>query len=133
MVDVIVGLAAAAIGAWVVLRARTPAEARLELVDLTFARDTPVDPAQEDPDVVRLRTEPATGFLARPHRVPVLDIKLRNPGGQPAFVKRALLDTPYVVTADVLRHWPQEFCDGVRRVRGYPRRPSAQYRVSAPR
>jgi hypothetical protein len=40
---------------------------------------------------------------------------------------------PYVVTADVLRHWPQEFCDGVRRVRGYPRRPSAQYRVSAPR
>jgi hypothetical protein len=44
MVDVIVGLAgtlaAAAIGAWVVLRARTPAEARLELVDLTFARDT---------------------------------------------------------------------------------------------
>jgi hypothetical protein len=34
---------------------------------------------------------------------------------------------PYVVTADVLRHWLQEFCDGVRRVRGYPRRPSAQY------
>lgn len=63
------GIGAAAIGAWAVLRARRPPKARVELVDVS------VQPAT------------AGGRWA----APVLDVKLRNSGGQPAVLKRLVI------------------------------------------
>jgi hypothetical protein len=93
----VVGIVAAAIGAWAVLRARRPPEAKLELVDVGAVRgrdDSPRGaPAEEtDPDLVTMSGEEVHGFVGRRHLTPTLDIKLRNPGGQAAFVKRMVLE-----------------------------------------
>ncbi|WP_147425235.1 hypothetical protein [Bailinhaonella thermotolerans] len=65
------GLAAAGVGAWAALRARDRSESELELVDVGLFRD------DEE---------------AWPPSPPTLDVKLRNLGGQPAFLKRLDLE-----------------------------------------
>lgn len=98
-----VGVTAAAIGAWAVLRARRPPAARLELVDVSAAdaqhdisRDSSID--QEIPEIVKLSGVGVGGFVT-----PALDIKLRNPGGQAAFVKRIELAVSEAVVLPVTR------------------------------
>jgi hypothetical protein len=61
------GVGAALISAWAVLRARRPVKSKIELVDVSIAeRSAPTDD-------------------------PVIDIKVRNTGGQPAVLKRLIL------------------------------------------
>jgi hypothetical protein len=66
------GLGAALIGAWAVLRARHSPKSQVELVDVTVAR-------------------PERGESGRPDESPVLDVKVRNVGGQSAVLKRLTL------------------------------------------
>lgn len=61
------GVVAAAVGAWATLHARRPLKSQVELVDVSLA------PLQAD------------------DASPVLDIKVRNTGGQPALIKRAVV------------------------------------------
>ena len=95
MVQAIVGvlgtLIAALIGAAVALRTRGPRFVKPELVDVSFTRSIDVDPAA-DSVAVSLRSDPKG-------QIPVLDVKLRNPGEQPIFVIRALLE---IIDAQVL-------------------------------
>ncbi|MBA4866472.1 tetratricopeptide repeat protein [Streptomyces sp. PSKA54] len=66
------GLAAAIIGAWAALRARRPPKSQVELVDVTIA--------------------PPSGSASGPRDMsPVLDVKVRNTGGQSAVLKRLVV------------------------------------------
>jgi hypothetical protein len=67
------GVGAALIGAWAALRARRPLKSRVELVDVSLP---PPDPAKDRRD-----------------DMPVLDVKVRNTGGQLAVLKRAVVHT----------------------------------------
>lgn len=96
------GLLAAVVGAWAALRARGPHLGSLELVDLSFTRDFAIDPGTVDESAVGLTSYPVRGFTV-PHDAPALDVKLRNLGGQPAFVKRVVFETTEAVA---LRHPP---------------------------
>ncbi|MEU8827577.1 tetratricopeptide repeat protein [Streptomyces sp. NPDC048636] len=66
------GIAAAIIGAWAALHARRPPKSQVELVDVTIA--------------------PPSDTATRPRDVsPVLDVKVRNTGGQSAVLKRLVV------------------------------------------
>ncbi|WP_367325690.1 tetratricopeptide repeat protein [Streptomyces sp. HUAS ZL42] len=66
------GIAAAIIGAWAALRARRLPKSRVELVDVTIA--------------------PSSGSASGPRDMsPVLDVKVRNTGGQSAVLKRLVV------------------------------------------
>lgn len=73
LVGLIGGIGAALIGAWAVLRARQPQKSRVELVDVSLP---PPDPAKDVLD-----------------DLPVLDVKVRNTGAQPAVLKRVAVHT----------------------------------------
>lgn len=71
IVGLIGGVGAALIAAWATIRGRRPRKSEVELVDVTVQRPDPAKHAKDDP--------------------PVLDVKVRNTGGQPAVLKRLVV------------------------------------------
>lgn len=66
------GIGAALIGAWATLRARRPRKSMVELVDVSLP-------------------PPGPAAYGRQDESPVLDVKVRNTGGQPAVLKRLVV------------------------------------------
>ncbi|MFJ2904329.1 MULTISPECIES: hypothetical protein [unclassified Streptomyces] len=90
MVDAVVGavsgILVAGIGAWGLLRARAAPEARVEVVDVAFL-------TREDFAEFSAEEREAWGWREDADHIPaVLDIKLRNSGGQVAYVHGLTLD-----------------------------------------
>ncbi|MEV2255950.1 hypothetical protein AB0I94_36250 [Streptomyces sp. NPDC050147] len=99
LIGVGAGLLGAAIGAWAALRARIPVKARVEVVDLAVLYpDADADSGDQDADDIRQ-------WLAACHGIPPvgLDVKLRNSGGQSAYVTELSLEL-----SDVLYEAPPE-------------------------
>lgn len=83
---------AACIGVVGTLWARRRRSAKLELVDVSHtATSRRAMGAEEDSALVRL-TSSEVNWIKGPVLIPTLDIKVRNSGGQSAFIKRAVLD-----------------------------------------
>ena len=96
VLSIILGLAgavaAALIGAWAVLWARRPLRSHVELVDVTISEVEVVDVTIGEPGLapsrrreVRRRVPPGRD------QSPVVDVKVRNIGGQPAVLKRVVV------------------------------------------
>ncbi|MEU5958722.1 hypothetical protein [Streptomyces sp. NPDC047525] len=85
------GLLGALIGAWAALRARVAVKARVEVVDLAVLYpDAHAHSGDEEEDATRQRL---AEVMEMPGRVPVaLDIKLRNSGGQSAYITELSLE-----------------------------------------
>lgn len=83
VVGTVGGLIAALIGALVALRTHKPSLAKLELVDVTLTRDLEIDSS---------KTGGELAVSVRSDLTNTIDVKLRNPGAQPIFVKRAHLE-----------------------------------------
>jgi len=66
------GVGAALIGAWAALRARRPRKSMVELVDVSLP-------------------PPGRSATGQVDQTPVLDVKVRNTGGQPAVLKRLVV------------------------------------------
>ncbi|WP_436735606.1 hypothetical protein [Streptomyces sp. BBFR102] len=94
MVEAFIGAGAGILGtliaAWVAVKARRPVKARVEVVDLAVLYPD-ADANSGDEDVDNARRELAAVFSTRALFV-VLDVKLRNSGGESAYVTELALE-----------------------------------------
>jgi hypothetical protein len=105
LLGILAGLAAAGIGAWASLRSRHRVESRLELVDVT----------------VHPHAQSESGAM--------IDIKVRNVGGQPAVLKRIVLS---IEDAVMYEHYTPPAAADVRSDAGAPLLASFVYQVELP-
>ncbi len=110
LLGLIGGVVAALIGAWAALRARRPQKSRVELVDVSLP---PPDPAKDVRD-----------------DLPVLDVKVRNTGGQPAVVKRVVVHTHWAARLNSI--WLTPYKPGFPRYIGARLDVSETYDVTLP-
>ncbi|MFL6123810.1 hypothetical protein [Actinophytocola sp.] len=104
------GVVAALIAAWATLRTRRPRKSRVELVDVSLL---PSDTTKADKD-----------------NPPVLDVKVRNIGGQPAVFKRMVVHVHQAVRfGDTTMPTPHDAGPGLV---GAPLEASATYDVALP-
>jgi Tetratricopeptide repeat len=111
------GVGAAVIGAWAVLHARRPTRSSVELVSVTIGERAG-------------RTSPMPTLID--DHSPVLDVKVRNTGGQPAVLKHAVVHVQRAVRCGTLHEGMQLTAYRVSYV-GANLPVSATYDVSIPR